>query len=171
MQFAKMVGARVIATSSSNEKLEKGRQLGADDGINYQTTPDWDKEVWKLTNGIGVDHVVEVGGAGTLNKSLRAVKFGERISLIGVLTGTSGKISTASILHKNICVQGIYVGSREMFETMNRAIELHQMKPVIDRVFPFTESREALAYMESAGILVKSVSVFNFKFWRFLYSD
>ncbi len=94
---------------------------------------------------------MEVGGAGTLNKSLRAVKFGGRISLIGALIGTSGEISTALILHKNICVQSIYVGSREMLETMNRAIELHQRKPVIDRVFPFTEAREALAYMESVG--------------------
>lgn len=151
VQFAKLVGARVIATSSSDEKLERVRQLGVDEVINYKTTPDWDKEVWQLTKGVGVDHVVEVGGAGTLNKSLRAVRFGGRVSLIGVLTGVSGEISTASILHKNIRIQGIYVGSREMFEDMNRAIELHQMKPVIDRVFPFEQAREALTYMESGA--------------------
>ncbi len=151
LQFAKMVGARAIAISSSDEKLERARTLGAADGINYKTTPDWDKQVWKLTNSLGVDHVVEVGGAGTLNKSLRAVRMGGRISLIGVLSGTSGEISTASILHKNIRVQGIYVGSREMFEAMNRAIALHQIKPTIDRVFPFESAREALAYMESGA--------------------
>lgn len=151
VQFAKMVGARVIAISSSDEKLAKVRQLGADEGINYKTTPGWEQEVWQLTNKVGVDHVVEVGGAGTLNKSLRAVRVGGRVSLIGVLTGGSGEISTASILSKNIRIQGIYVGSREMFEAMNRAIELHQMQPVIDRVFDFEEARKALAYLESAA--------------------
>lgn len=151
LQFAQLVGARAIATSSSDEKLERARSLGASDGINYKTTPDWDKLVWELTGKVGVDHVVEVGGAGTLNKSLRAVRMGGRISLIGVLSGLSGEISTVSILHKNIRVQGIYVGSRAMFEAMNRAIALHQLKPVVDRVFPFTEARQALAYMESGA--------------------
>ena len=151
LQFAQLVGARVIATSSSDEKLERVRQLGAVEGINYKTTPNWDEQVWKLTDGVGVDHVVEVGGAGTLNKSLRAVRVGGRVSLIGILTGVSGEISTASILHKNIRVQGIYVGSREMFEAMNRAIELHKMKPVIAQVFDFESAREALAYMESGA--------------------
>jgi NADPH:quinone reductase-like Zn-dependent oxidoreductase len=141
----------VIATSSSDEKLERARQLGAFEGINYKTTPDWDEQVWKLTEGLGVDHVVEVGGAGTLNKSLRAVKVGGRVSLIGVLSGLGGDISTVSILHKNIRVQGIYVGSREMFEAMNRAIALHKTRPIIDRVFPFEEAREALAYLESGA--------------------
>ncbi len=151
LQFAKLVGARVIATSSSDEKLERARQLGAFEGINYKTTPNWDEQVWKLTDGVGVDHVVEVGGAGTLNKSLRAVKVGGRVSLIGVLSGLGGDISTVSILHKNIRVQGIYVGSREMFEAMNRAIALHKTRPIIDRVFPFEEAREALAYLESGA--------------------
>jgi NADPH:quinone reductase-like Zn-dependent oxidoreductase len=151
LQFAKLVGARVIATSSSDEKLERARQLGAFEGINYKTTPNWDEQVWKLTEGVGVDHVVEVGGAGTLNKSLRAVKVGGRVSLIGVLSGLGGDISTVSILHKNIRVQGIYVGSREMFEAMNRAIALHKTRPIIDRVFPFEEAREALAYLESGA--------------------
>lgn len=151
LQFAKMVGARVIATSSSDEKLERAYQLGATEGVNYKTTLAWDEQVWKLTGGVGVDHVVEVGGAGTLNKSLRAVRMGGRISLIGVLTGVGGEISTASILQKNIRVQGIYVGSREMFEAMNRAIALHQMKPVIDQVFPFEHAREAFSHMESGA--------------------
>lgn len=151
LQFAKLVDARAIATSSSDEKLERALSLGASDGINYKTTPDWDEQVWELTGRVGVDHIVEVGGAGTLNKSLRAIRMGGRISLIGVLTGKSGEISTVSILQKNIRVQGIYVGSRAMFEAMNRAITLHQLKPIVDRVFPFTEAREALAYMESGA--------------------
>jgi len=151
LQFAQLVGARVIATSSSDEKLERVRQLGASDGINYKQTPDWGKAVRELTNGIGVDYVVEVGGAGTLTESLRAVRHGGQISLIGVLTGGSGEISTASILIKNVRVQGIYVGSREMFEAMNRAIALHKLQPVVDRVFPFEQAREALAYMESGS--------------------
>ena len=151
LQFAQVLGARVIATSSSDEKLERVRQLGASDTINYKQTPDWGKQVQQLTAGIGVDYIVEVGGAGTLNQSLRAVRYGGQISLIGVLSGGAGEISTASILIKNVRVQGIYVGSREIFEAMNRAIALHKLKPVVDRVFPFNEVREALAYMESGA--------------------
>lgn len=150
LQFAQLLGARVIATSSSDEKLERVRQLGAWETINYQQTPDWGKKVQELT-AIGVDYVVEVGGAGTLNQSLRAVRYGGQISLIGVLSGGSGEISTASILRKNVRVQGIYVGSREMFEAMNKAIALHKLRPVVDRVFNFTEAPEALKYMESGA--------------------
>ena len=151
LQFAQLLGARVIATSSSNEKLERVRQLGASDGINYKETPDWDKKVKELTGGIGIDRVVEVGGAGTLTKSLRAVRIGGQLSLIGVLTGGSGEISTAAILMKNVRVQGINVGSREMFEAMNRAITLHKLRPIVDRMFPFEEVPQALRYMESGA--------------------
>ncbi len=151
LQFAQLLGARVIATSSSDEKLERVRQLGAVDAINYKQTPEWGKRVQELTAGIGVDYVVEVGGAGTLTQSLRAVRHGGQISLIGVLTGGSGEINTASILMKNVRVQGIYVGSREMFEAMNRAIALHKLPLVVDRVFPFHEARQALKYMESGA--------------------
>jgi NADPH:quinone reductase-like Zn-dependent oxidoreductase len=151
LQFAKLMGARVIATSSSDQKLDKLKQLGAADVINYKTTPDWDEQVWELTGGVGVDRVIEVGGAGTLNKSLRAVRYGGHISLIGVLSGLSADVSTASILHKGIRLQGIYVGSREMFEAMNRAIALHRLKPIVDRVFSFEQAREALEYMESGA--------------------
>jgi NADPH:quinone reductase-like Zn-dependent oxidoreductase len=149
LQFAKISGARIIATSSSAEKLERVLALGASDGINYKTTPDWDDRVRKLTGGAGVDHVVEVGGAGTLPQSLRAVRLGGRISLIGVLSGNSGQVNPLPMLMKNVRVQGIFVGSREMFEAMNRAIALHRLRPVVDRVFPFAEAREALRYMES----------------------
>jgi NADPH:quinone reductase-like Zn-dependent oxidoreductase len=149
LQFARLTGARVIATSSSDAKLERVRQLGASDGINYRTTPDWEERVRELTGGVGVDYVVEVGGAGTLGKSLRAVRTGGHIALIGVLAAGAG-VNPMPILMKSVRVQGIYVGSREMFEAMSRAIALHQLRPVVDRVFPFAEAREALRYLESA---------------------
>ena len=151
LQFANIVGAQVIATSSQNHKLERLMQLGAAHGINYKTDPTWEKTVFKLTDKVGVDRVIEVGGANTLNQSLRAVRYGGHISLIGVLSGFSAEISTVSILHKGIRVQGIYVGSRDMFEQMNRAIALHQIKPIIDRVFPFADIHQALDYMESGA--------------------
>lgn len=127
------------------------RQLGASDGINYKQTPNWGKQVREITAGIGVDYVVEVGGAGTLNQSLHAVRYGGRISLIGVLTGGAGESGTASILMKNVGVQRIYVGSREMFSAMNRAIAHHLLQPIVDRVFPFKEALKALCYMESGA--------------------
>jgi NADPH:quinone reductase-like Zn-dependent oxidoreductase len=151
IQFARMFGARVIVTSSSDEKLERTRALGASDLINYKRDADWDARVVELTGGEGVDHVVEVGGAGTLNRSLKAVRMGGTISLIGVLTGVSAEVETSSILRKSVRVQGIYVGSRAMFEKMNRAIAFARMRPVIDRVFPFEEAAAALGYMESAA--------------------
>lgn len=157
LQFAKIFGARVILISSSDEKLQKAQQLGVDIGINYKDVPDWEEKVWALTDKKGVDLVVEVGGAGTLSKSLRAVRYGGRIALIGVLTGTVGDVSTVSILHKHVRVQGIYVGSRDMFEAMNRAIAQHKLRPVVDRIFSFTEAKEALTYLESAAHFGKIV--------------
>jgi NADPH:quinone reductase-like Zn-dependent oxidoreductase len=151
LQFGRLSGARVIATSSSKAKLERVAQLGASDGINYKQNPDWDKAARALTGGLGVDHVVEVGGAGTLPQSLRAVRMGGRISLIGVLADGGGQVNPLPILMKNVRVQGIYVGSREMFEAMNRAIALHKLRPVVDRVFAFQEIRDALRYMESGA--------------------
>jgi NADPH:quinone reductase-like Zn-dependent oxidoreductase len=150
LQFAKLLGARVLATSSSNEKLVRVRQLGASDGINYKETPAWEDHVRVLTGSVGVDHVVEVGGAGTLNQSLKAIRTGGRIYLIGVLSGP-GNVNPTPILMKNARVQGIFVGSREMFETMNRAFTLHQLRPIVDRVFPFTEVRAALRHLESGA--------------------
>jgi NADPH:quinone reductase-like Zn-dependent oxidoreductase len=150
LQFAKLTGARIIITSSSDEKLERALQMGASDRINYKTTPNWEEQVYALTDGNGVDYVVEVGGAGTLPQSLRAVRVGGHISLIGVLTAGEG-INPLPILSRSVRVQGVYVGSREMFEAMNRAIVLHQLKPVVDRSFPFTEARQALEYLESGA--------------------
>lgn len=157
LQFARLAGARVIATSSSDEKLARALALGASDGINYKTTPDWDKRVRALTDGEGVDHVVEVGGAGTLAKSLRCVRMGGQVSVIGVLSGGSGEVALFPVLMKNIRMQGIYVGSREMFEAMNRAITLHQLRPVVDRVFSFDETADAFRYMESGAHFGKIV--------------
>lgn len=147
LQFAKLSGARVIATSSSDEKLARALDLGASQGINYKITPEWGRFVRELTDGVGVDHVVEVGGAGTLGQSLRAVRMGGRISLIGVLSG-GGQVDPTPILMKNVCVQGIFVGSRAMFEAMNGAIAQHRMRPVVDRVFRFGELPDALRHME-----------------------
>ncbi len=151
LQIANMFGARAIVTSSSDEKLERAYSLGASDGINYRETPEWDEKVLELTGGRGVDYVVEVGGPGTLNRSLLAVRMGGYVAMIGVLTGGGGEITTASILRKSIRIQGIYVGSRTMFEAMNRAISLHGLKPVVDRVFDFEEAPDALRHMESGA--------------------
>lgn len=155
LQFARLLGARVIITSSSDSKLERALNLGASDGINYRTTPEWGAATRDLTAGRGVDHIVEVGGAGTLPQSLHAVRFGGRISLIGVLTG--GEVNPTPILMKGVTVRGIFVGSREMFEAMNRAIDLNGLKPVVDQVFPFAELPEALRHMESGAHFGKIV--------------
>jgi NADPH:quinone reductase-like Zn-dependent oxidoreductase len=150
LQFAKLSGVRVIITSSSDEKLARAKELGADDGINYKTTPDWEKEVRVLTGGRGVDHVVEVGGAGTFAKSLKAVRRGGAISLIGVLAG-AGEINLMPILMNGLRVQGIFVGSREMFEAMNVAISLHKLRPVVDKIFAFDEAQAAYQMMEAGA--------------------
>jgi NADPH:quinone reductase-like Zn-dependent oxidoreductase len=156
LQFAKLAGARVIATSGRDEKLARVLSMGASDGINYRTTPDWDKRVRELTGGVGVDQIVEVGGAGTLTKSLRAVRMGGYIALIGVLSGL-GEMNPMPILMKSVRVQGIFVGSRSMFEAMTQAISINQMRPVIDRVFEFEHAVEALKYMESGAHFGKVV--------------
>lgn len=156
LQFAKVLGAKAIVTSSSDEKLARALELGADETINYKTFPNWEEKVYELTQRQGVDQVIEVGGAGTLEKSLRSVGIGGRISLIGVLAGT-GDVNHTQILMKSIDVQGIYVGSREMFEAMNRAIALHQIKPVVDRVFPFSEAQAAYRYLQSGAHFGKIV--------------
>ena len=157
LQFAKMAGARVIITSSSDEKLERAKALGADHTINYRNHAEWQKVVLDLTEGKGADHAVEVGGPNTLNKTLEAVRVGGSISLMGVLTGFTASISTVLILHKNIKIQGTYVGSVSMFEAMNRAITQNKMKPIIDQVFPFQEAKDALKYLKSRNHFGKVV--------------
>jgi NADPH:quinone reductase-like Zn-dependent oxidoreductase len=156
LQFAKMHGARVIATSGSDDKLARVRALGADETINYKTTREWDREVLRLTNGVGVDQVVEVGGAGTLPRSINATRVEGLISLIGVLARGEG-VDPMKILMKSLRVKGILVGSRELFEQMNRAITESKFKPVIDKTFAFDQVPEALKYLESGSHFGKIV--------------
>jgi NADPH:quinone reductase-like Zn-dependent oxidoreductase len=146
--FARAAGLRTILTSSSDEKIARARELGADETINYKKTPDWEKEARNLTDGEGVDHVIEVGGSDTMTRSLAAVKTSGVVSVIGALSGAQPSVSPVPILMNSIRVQGIYVGSRLMFERMNRAIRFHNIKPIVDKVFPWTEFKEALRYME-----------------------
>ena len=160
LQFARMAGARVIVTSSSDQKLARARELGASGGINYKTTPEWEKEVRRQTDGRGADHIVEVGGAGTLNRSLACVRMGGTISMIGVLAGASAEVRTTMILFRAVRIQGIFVGSRAMFEEMNRAISAHSLRPVVDRVFPFGEAPAALRHLESGSHFGKVVVQF-----------
>jgi NADPH:quinone reductase-like Zn-dependent oxidoreductase len=150
LQFARMHGARVIATSSNDAKLARLRELGARGLINYNTTPEWDAQVLELTGGEGVDHVIEVGGSGTLARSIHTLKLGGRISLIGLLAG-GGQIDPMPMLLKGVTLQGIYVGSRAMFEEMNRAMEVNDVHPMIDRVFPFSQADDAFRYLESGA--------------------
>lgn len=157
LQFAHALGARVVITSSQDEKLERARKLGADLTANYKKHPDWEEEVLKLTGGQGVDHVLEVVGAEALPKSVRATKPGGHIALIGLLSGAPAKPDPALAEPKKLRIQPTYVGSRVMFEDMNRAIEQHRLKPVIDRVFPFAEANEALRYMEAGAHFGKVV--------------
>lgn len=157
LQFAVAAGARSIVTSSSDEKLERANALGATHVINYQTTPEWGKRVLELTDGVGVDQVVEVGGAGTLVQSMEATRVGGMIGLIGILAGTDGEVNPIPVLMKSLRLQGVYVGSREMFEDMNAALTANRIKPVIDKVYPFEEARGALELMESAAHFGKIV--------------
>ncbi|WP_248924440.1 zinc-dependent alcohol dehydrogenase family protein [Paenibacillus hamazuiensis] len=149
LQFAKLQGAAVIVTSSSNEKLERAKRLGADFTVNYRQTPDWDEAVLEFTDGRGADHVVELGGAATLNRSVAAVRPEGQVSLIGLLSGMSvDGFNLIPAFQKKVRLQGINVGSRTMFEAMNRAVGQNKLRPVIDRIFPFEQSAEALRYME-----------------------
>lgn len=157
LQFAKLLGARVIVTSSSDAKLQRARALGADEGINYASTPDWDKAARALTDGLGPHHIIEVGGANTLEKTLKCIRFGGTISAIGVLTGSASSVSLIPILMQNVRLQGILVGHREGFEHMNRAISQAKLRPVVDRVFPFAEARQAFEHMASGSHFGKLV--------------
>jgi NADPH:quinone reductase-like Zn-dependent oxidoreductase len=151
LQFAKLAGARVIITSSSDEKLEHARRLGADETINYKSHPDWEKQVRKHTDDRGVDLVVEVGGPGTLAKSMQACRVNGTIALIGVLSDPQSAVNPIPVLMNAIRLQGIYVGNRMMFEDMNRAVAHAELQPVVDRVFGFEEVPEAMQYQASGS--------------------
>ena len=160
LQFAKLLGCRVIITSSSDEKLEKTKTLGAEHTINYKKIPQWSREIKTLTNGQGVDHIIEVGGANTLSESLKSIRIGGTISMIGVLSGTAAKLSVLPLLMKQIRIQGILVGHREGFMAMNRAIDANKLKPVVDRTFPVEQAAEAFGYMASGKHFGKICIVF-----------
>lgn len=149
LQFARLHGARVIATSSSDAKLQRLRDLGAAEAINYRNTSDWGDAARKAAGGDGVDQIVEVGGAGTMAQSLRAIRPNGTIHLIGILAGGAAQFNPLPVLMKQVRLQGIFVGPRTAFEQMNRAIAAHQLRPVVDRVFPAADVAAALAYLES----------------------
>ena len=157
LQLARSAGARVIATSSTDEKLERVIALGASDAINYRRTPDWEKEVLRLSGGRGVDCVVEVGGGGTFARSLQALGRGGKVCLIGFVAGRDGDTSPFPLMYKAGSLHGIFVGDGEMFEEMNRAIAVNHIKPVIDRVFPFDEAGRAFAHHASGQFVGKVV--------------
>ncbi|MCB0212148.1 MAG: NAD(P)-dependent alcohol dehydrogenase [Anaerolineae bacterium] len=151
LQFAKLQGAHVIVTSSRDEKLQRALDLGADDGINYISTPEWGKAAKSIAGGDGLDHIVEVGGTDTLPQSLRAIRAGGTLSLIGVLSGLNMNASLGPIVTRQVRLQGISVGNRDGFEAMVRAIALHTLRPVVDHVFAFEELRPALDYLASSA--------------------
>lgn len=151
LQIAKMHGARVIITSGSDEKLARARSLGADATINYRTTPDWDTEVMRLTGGTGADHVVEVGGHDTFEKSLRALAVNGTVSVIGGVSGFTSGVQLRDILAKNALIRGIFVGNHDMFAAMNRAFSRNLLKPAIDRVFPFDQATDAYRHLASGA--------------------
>ena len=161
LQIANLLGARMVITSSSDEKLERAKEMGAWQGLNYKNTPEWGPKVRELTGGRGVDLVVEVGGAGTLDQSLLATRMGGTIALIGVLAGVVGDFQVTRLLMNRVRLQGILGGDRDRFEAMNRAFEVGETHPVVDRTFPLDDTREALEVMsrgEHFGKIVIRIS-------------
>ncbi len=149
LQFAKAAGARVIATSSSDEKLEKVKRLGADDVINYKAVPEWGRKAKALTDGRGVDHVMEVGGPATLMQSIAACRTGGHIAIIGILTGFAAEVPIPALFANQIRISGISVGNRADHEDMIRAITVNRLQPLIDRSFPLQEIVAAFRHYES----------------------
>jgi NADPH:quinone reductase-like Zn-dependent oxidoreductase len=160
LQFAKAAGYRTVITSSSNEKLERARAMGADHLVNYRETPEWSGPVRAATGGVGADFIMEVGGAGTMPQSLRAIRIGGHIAIIGVVAGGAEGMNPAVLIGNSARMQGLSVGSREMFEAMCRAIELHQIHPVVDKVYPFTEVKAAFEAMRGGEHFGKIVLKF-----------
>jgi NADPH:quinone reductase-like Zn-dependent oxidoreductase len=156
LQFAEMAGARVISTTGSEEKRERLSELEADETVNYREREDWDTAVLEVAGKKGVDHVVEVGGAGTLPRSLNAVRIGGHVAMIGALTGAAG-FNPTTVFMKAVRLQGIFVGSRRMFEEMNKAVSVNKLEPVIDRVFEFDQVKDALRHMEGGSHFGKIV--------------
>jgi NADPH:quinone reductase-like Zn-dependent oxidoreductase len=149
LQFAKAAGAQVIATSSSEEKLEKLKSLGAEIVINYKAVPDWGQKAKELTDGRGVDHVIEVGGPDTLMQSITACRTGGHIALVGVLTGFTAEVVIPALFSNQIRTSGVSIGSRADQEDMIRAITVNRLRPVVDRTFPLEDIADACRYYES----------------------
>ncbi|RAK60647.1 NAD(P)-dependent alcohol dehydrogenase [Phenylobacterium hankyongense] len=160
LQFAHAAGLKTVITSSSDEKLERARALGADHLVNYRQTPEWSKPVREATGGRGADFVMEVGGGGTIQQSMRAVRIGGHIAIIGVVAGAGEGFNPAGLIGNSARLQGVFVGSRDMFEAMCRAIELHRIHPVVDRVFPWTEAAAGLEAMRAGQHFGKIVLEF-----------
>jgi NADPH:quinone reductase-like Zn-dependent oxidoreductase len=148
LQFARLLGAFVIATSSSDEKLARAKQLGADAGINYKTTPAWPNAVMELSGGLGADHVIDTVGG--LSEAIAAIRVGGSVAFVGLLAGMSANLDLVALMGKSARVRAIDVGSRTMFAAMNRAIQCHRMRPIVDRVFDFSDAAGALRYLSEA---------------------
>lgn len=159
LQFAKALGAKVILISSSDEKLETAKALGADETINYRTNPDWQEAVIKLTNGHGVDFALEISWAG-MNKTISAMKTNGKIAVVGMLGGHDVQLSALDLIQKSLTIKAVHVGSKASFEEMNKAITVNTIKPVIDRVFNISELEEAIIHFEKGKHLGKVVLTF-----------
>ncbi len=157
LQLAKAAGARVIVTSQSEAKRRRAQELGADHVIDYKATPNWGEAAQAWTDRRGVDVVVEVGGPGTFDQSVAALRYAGTMSLLGVLTGTKGEVNTYGVFQKSLHVRGVYVGSRRMFEALNRALTASQLHPIVDRVFPFDAYRDAYEHLASGAHFGKVV--------------
>jgi NADPH:quinone reductase-like Zn-dependent oxidoreductase len=147
LQFAKAAGYRTVITSSSDEKLARARALGADHVVNYRTTPAWSGPVREATGGRGADFIMEVGGGGTIQESMKAIRIGGHIAIIGVVAGAGDPFNPAALIGNSAKLQGLSVGSRDMFEAMCRALDLHKIGPVVDKVFPWTDAKAAFSAM------------------------
>lgn len=157
LQLAHAAGLRTIITSSSDAKLERARALGADVAINYRTTPEWHEEVLRATHGEGADLVIEVGGTGTLSRSILATRMGGTVAIVGGVSGFGGDVDPMQLIRGAKHVTGIYVGSLAMLEDLSRFVAQHRIRPVVDRVFPFGEARDAYAYLDSGSHFGKVV--------------
>jgi len=160
LQFAHAAGLKTVITSSSDEKLARAKDLGADVTVNYRNEPEWSKPVRAATGGVGADIILEVGGAGTIEQSMRAIRIGGHIAIIGVVAGGGNPFNPAALIGNSAKLQGLSVGSREMFEAMCRALELHRIRPVVDKVFPWTEAKAAFQAMQGGEHFGKIVLEF-----------
>jgi NADPH:quinone reductase-like Zn-dependent oxidoreductase len=160
LQLAHAAGLRTLITSSSDEKLARAKAMGADHVTNYRTDPEWSQAVRAATSGVGADLIIEVGGGGTIEQTMKAIKIGGHVAIVGVVGGLGGPFNTAALIGNSAKLQGLSVGSRDMFEAMCRLIELHGIQPVVDKVFPWTEAKAAFAAMQGGEHFGKIVLEF-----------